>query len=446
MASSRNKRQAWVVDVDMGYGHSRAAHALCDLGGGEVISANNYEGIPSEDKERWNQTRELYEKISRLKPIPVVGDALFGAMDYWQQIPSFYPRRDLSRPNLQLREIYHLIKKGLGRHLVEKMSEDPVPFVTTFFLPAFAADFYDYPGEIYCVTTDADVSRTWAPLDPKRSRIVYFASNGRVAERLKLYGVRTEQIHLTGFPLPKTLVGGSRASVVKENLRERLCHLDPQGIFTARYIKTLQAELGRSFCITQDGKRPLTVLYSVGGAGAQRKLATDILSSLRGELKQGLLRLVLMAGTRKDVARFFQDAALDLGLKKELGGAVVIPSYTSRKEYFDGFNSWLSQSDILWTKPSELSFYTGLGIPIIIAPPIGSQEEFNQVWLQYVGGGVPQADPRYTNEWLFDWIRSGGMARMAWNGFVEAPTHGTYRIENIVLGKPDVIHPLPLIV
>jgi len=446
MALSQNKRQAWVVDVDMGYGHSRAAHALRDLGGGEVISANNYEGIPSEDKERWNQTRELYEKISRLKPIPVVGDALFGAMDYWQQIPSFYPRRDLSRPNLQLREIYHLIKKGLGRHLVEKISEDPVPLITTFFLPAFAADFYDYPGEIYCVTTDADVSRTWAPLDPKRSRIVYFASNGRVAERLKLYGVRTEQIHLTGFPLPKTLVGGTRAGAVKENLRERLCHLDPQGIFTARYIKTLQAELGKSFCITQDGKRPLTVLYSVGGAGAQRKLATDILSSLRGELKQGLLRLVLMAGTRKDVARFFQDAALDLGLKKELGGAVVIPSYASRKEYFDGFNSWLSQSDILWTKPSELSFYTGLGIPIIIAPPIGSQEEFNQVWLQYVGGGVPQADPRYANEWLFDWIHSGGVARMAWNGFVEAPTHGTYRIENIVLGKPDVIHPLPLIV
>ena len=229
-------------------------------------------------------------------------------------------------------------------------------------------------------------------------------------------------------------------------MRERLCHLDPQGIFTDRYLKTLQAELGKSFCITQDGHRPLTLLYSVGGAGAQRKIAVDILNSLKGELKQGKLRLILMAGTRKDVARFFQDAVLDLGLKQELGQSILIPSYSSRKEYFDGFTDWLKETDILWTKPSELSFYTGLGIPIIIAPPIGSQEVFNQVWLQYVGGGIPQADPRYTNEWLFDWIQSGGVARMAWSGFVEAPTHGTYRIENIVLGKPDVIHPLPLIV
>ncbi|KKU32979.1 MAG: hypothetical protein UX57_C0010G0020 [Candidatus Uhrbacteria bacterium GW2011_GWE2_46_68] len=446
MAVKKTTRQAWVVDVDMGYGHSRAAHALRDLGGGEVISANNYEGIPDEDKERWRKSREAYEKISRLKPLPVVGDMLFGAMDRLQQIPSFYPRRDLSRPNIQLREMYHLIKKGMGKHLIEKISENPVPLVTTFFLPAFAADYFDYPGKIYCITTDADVSRSWAPLDPKRSRIIYFASNGRVAERLKLYGVRSEQIHLTGFPLPKELIGGPRAGALKERMRERLCHLDPQGIFTDRYLKTLQAELGKSFCITQDGHRPLTLLYSVGGAGAQRKIAVDILNSLKGELKQGKLRLILMAGTRKDVARFFQDAVLDLGLKQELGQSILIPSYSSRKEYFDGFTDWLKETDILWTKPSELSFYTGLGIPIIIAPPIGSQEVFNQVWLQYVGGGIPQADPRYTNEWLFDWIQSGGVARMAWSGFVEAPTHGTYRIENIVLGKPDVIHPLPLIV
>ena len=195
MAVKKTTRQAWVVDVDMGYGHSRAAHALRDLGGGEVISANNYEGIPDEDKERWRKSREAYEKISRLKPLPVVGDMLFGAMDRLQQIPSFYPRRDLSRPNIQLREMYHLIKKGMGKHLIEKISENPVPLVTTFFLPAFAADYFDYPGKIYCITTDADVSRSWAPLDPKRSRIIYFASNGRVAERLKLYGVRSEQIH-----------------------------------------------------------------------------------------------------------------------------------------------------------------------------------------------------------------------------------------------------------
>ena len=60
------ERKAWVVDVNMGYGHSRAAHALKDLSGGEVISANDYRGIPAEDKKLWNESRKLYEVISRM--------------------------------------------------------------------------------------------------------------------------------------------------------------------------------------------------------------------------------------------------------------------------------------------------------------------------------------------------------------------------------------------
>jgi len=131
---------------------------------------------------------------------------------------------------------------------------------------------------------------------------------------------------------------------------------------------------------------------------------------------------------------------------KQLGTWVQIPKFTSRYEYFSGFSEILKTTDILWTKPSELSFYTGLGLPIVIAPPIGSQEDFNRLWLQYVGGGIPQNDPKYTNEWLFDWIRSGGMARMAWSGYIEAPTHGTYRIEDIMLGVKSELPTLPLIV
>jgi hypothetical protein len=63
-----------------------------------------------------------------------------------------------------------------------------------------------------------------------------------------------------------------------------------------------------------------------------------------------------------------------------------------------------------------------------------------------VGGGVDQLDPRYTNEWLFDWINSGALARMAWQGFTEAPTHGAYRIADVLLGRPNTIHALPLVV
>lgn len=437
---------AWVVDVNMGYGHSRAAHALKDLSGGNVLSANDYVGIPKSDLKLWKESRELYEAVSRLKPVPVVGDLLFDVFDRWQQIAAFYPRRDLSKPNLQLTSIFQMIKKGLGKHLIAKLAENPIPLVTTFFIPAFCADYYNYPGDIWCVTTDADISRAWAPLDPKKSRIKYFASNGRVVERLKLYGVREENIFLTGFPLPKELIGGPAASVLKDLLSHRLCNLDPNGIFTDVHAKSLRTELGSVRCSIDKSSHPLTLTYSVGGAGAQRQLGVQLLNSLKSKIAQKKIRVNLVAGVNKDAATFYRDAVLAAGLKKQLGTWVNVPEFESRDAYFSGFNELLKTTDILWTKPSELSFYTGLGIAVIMAPPIGSQEEFNRTWLQYVGGGISQNDPAYTDEWLFDWITSGGVARMAWNGFIQAPTHGTYRIEDIVLGRTSTLRKLPLIV
>ena len=38
------------------------------------------------------------------------------------------------------------------------------------------------------------------------------------------------------------------------------------------------------------------------------------------------------------------------------------------------------------------------------------------------------------------------MARMAWNGFIEAPTHGAYRIEQVITGMKVELEQLPLIV
>jgi len=439
-------KKAHVIDVNMGYGHSRAAWPLRDLSNGEIISANVYRGIPAEDKKLWRQSRELYETISRLKPVPLVGKFLFEAMDYLQEIPSFYPRRDLSDPNLQLKQIYRYIEKHeMGRDLIETLAKNPLPIVSTFFLPAFAAEYFDYPGEIYCVTCDADISRAWAPMDPKKSRIKYFASNGRVVERLKLYGVREENIFLTGFPMPKELIGGPKAGALKNMLAERLVNLDPKNIFRDRYNRVLSNELGR-VRMHRRPNHPLTITYSVGGAGAQKALGVQVLKSLKKKILADEIRLNLIAGTRIDVAKYYREAADAIGLKQHQGDGLYIPTFDSRAKYFDGFNEILKTTDILWTKPSELSFYTGLGLALVMAPPIGSQEEFNRLWLRYIGGGVAQNDPQYTNEWLFDWINSGGLARMAWSGYIEAPTHGVYRIEDTVLGRTNELEKLPLIV
>ncbi len=443
---SHKHKNAWVVSVNLGYGHERAAFGLEDLAYGKIITANDYPGIPKSEKALWLRTQKLYETVSRIQPIPLIGQAIFNLMDHFQEIDPFYPRRDLSRPNLQLKEIYHLIEHGgLGKHLIEVTSKKNLPFISTFFAPAFAAEVHGYPGDIYIVLCDADISRTWAPRDPKKSRIKYFAPNGRVVERLKLYGVPADHIFLTGFPLPKQNVGGTEAMVVKRDLAARICNLDPQGIFIKKYDQTLQHELGPSLCHFKS-THPLTLTFSVGGAGAQKQLGLTLLSSLRNSLLRKKICVNLEVGTKKIIADYFLEGVKKLGLKSMLGSSLHIHHYPDRPTYFKNFTRTLRTTDILWTKPSELSFYTGLGIPIIMAPPIGSQEEFNKVWLKTVNGGITQNDPRYANEWLFDWIASGGLARFAWNGYIEAPTHGAYRIESIITGEKTPLAELPLIV
>jgi hypothetical protein len=440
------QKKAWVVSVNMGYGHERAAFGLEDLAYGNIVTANNYPGIPESEKRHWDNTRKIYEFVSRIQPIPGVGKAAFRVMDSFQRIPEFYPRRDLSQPSLQLRQIYDLIRrKKLGKHLIEKLAKRNMPLISTFFIPAFAAEEHGYPGEIYLVTCDADISRAWAPLDPKKSRINYFAANGRVVERLKLYGVRPERIFLTGFPLPKTNIGGPQAFIVKKDLASRICNLDPNGIFIGKYADVLRQNLGPDLCEFKK-THPLTVTFSVGGAGAQHMLAIDLMKSLKSSILQGRLRLNLEAGTRKHLAEEFRNAAISLGLKRVIEKNLHIHYHDDRPTYFRSFAKNLRTTDILWTKPSELSFYAGIGLPIIMAPPIGSQEDFNKKWLETVNAGTSQLDPRFANEWLFDWVDSGGLARFAWNGYIEAPTHGAYRIEQIITGEKMDLAELPLIV
>jgi len=427
--------KAWVVTVDMGYGHQRAAHPLSYLAEGGIITANNYVGIPKKDKDIWVNSKGIYEFISRFKKVPFLGDKIFNFYDKFQAIPNFYPRRDLSKPNLQLKQIYRFFKESCwGQHLILKLSEKPLPFITTFFVTAFMAEYFNYPGEIYCVATDTDVSRTWVPLDPQNSKIMYFAPNRRVVDRLILYGVREERIFLTGFPLPPENVG-KNLEIIKADLGQRLINLDPDKFYISQYEKTLQHYLGNK--LLKKPVRPLTITFAIGGAGAQRELGGMIMDSLKKKLASEEIILNLMAGTHLAVNQYFKDQAKKIGIASHLGKSVNILFDRNKYNFFNKFNKVLRQTDILWTKPSELSFYCALGIPIIIAPPIGSQEVFNQRWLRTIGAGVAQENPQYVNEWLVDWLKSGWLAEAAVQGFLEAPKYGTFNIEKVVFHQYD---------
>ena len=139
-----------------------------------------------------------------------------------------------------------------------------------------------------------------------------------------------------------------------------------------------------------------------------------------------------MAGARNDVYAFFRDKIKDLGLGKNLEKNLKIIFAVEKIDYFREFNEALRTTDILWTKPSEMVFYVALGIPIIMAPSLGSQELFNRLWLKTIGAGISQNNPRYAHEWLFDWVESGWLAEAAMAGFLDGRQFGVYNIEDVV--------------
>lgn len=430
MPKQGNSAKAWIVAVSMGYGHQRTAYPLRDLAPeGRAIFANDYDGMPERDRFIWRESKSFYEFISRIQSFPLIGKSIFKIFDHFQKIVKFYPRRDMLAPTGTLKEIYTLIAKGWGKHLIGKLSVNPLPLVTTFFTPAFMAEVHGYPGEIYCVVCDADISRSWAPLEPQRSKIKYFAPTERAAERLAFYGVKKENIFLTGYPLPKENLGSPKLETAKADLGRRLTNLDPEKNFYKTHAALVKDYFGESF-YRSDG--PLTVLFSVGGAGAQKEIARAAVISLAQKIKKMEVRFIISAGTKSSVRDYFVNVAKELNIGFGRPNCFEVLYEPEIGDYFTAFNETLRIADILWTKPSELSFYSALGIPLIIAPPLGSQEEFNRDWLLAKNSGIQQNDPNYTSEWLFDFLKEGRFAEAAVEGFIETKKLGTFEIEETV--------------
>ncbi len=434
--SFKEKQTAWVITVDMGYGHQRAAYPFADIAHNGIIAMNDYKGLPEDERHAWEQSRKGYELISRIQAKSFVGHFAFELFDRFQEIPRFYPRRDLSRPNLQVHHTYRLIEKqDVGKHLFTKVlaKNQKLPLYCTFFLPAYAAEIYGYEGDIYLQVCDADVSRTWVPRNPKKSRIRYCAPNPRVVERLKLYGVREDNIYETGFPLPEENID-CKMIILKKDIGARIVNLDPENSMRHKFGHIINYHIGKKF-VPKRSTHPLTLTFAVGGAGAQADIGAELVKSLRSKIFGGGLRIHLIAGTRPSLRDFYKDLVKEFALKSVFGKHITILYEETKHDYFKKFNKLLRTTDILWTKPSELSFYTALGIPLIMAPSIGSQEDFNRIWLKTIGGGISQDDPRYADEWLFDWIRSGWLARAALNGFSGAPMMGTYEVKRTLFEK-----------
>jgi hypothetical protein len=415
--------KVWLISADMGYGHQRAAEPLKFLAEEKIISIGTDDVTSTRNKRKWARLQNTYEFVSRNKKFSFIGKYLYKLMNSMQAIPSFYPKKDLSKINLAVKILDGYIKDGLYDNLIELVSKKRLPVLTTFYAPAIALDYHGF-DDIYCVVTDSDINRVWAAKNPSKSRVKYFVPSEIAQERLKQYGIPSENIFLSGFPIDIDEIVSETGLSVQDRLAQRLKTLDTFGNFYKLHSGSVEKILGIDLKNITPNEKPV-ISFAVGGAGAQKELAKKIIAGLFDKLQKDKIRLNLIAGIRTEVRDYFRNLTEKSGVKN-----TEIIFADTKEEYFHKFNKTIGETDILWTKPSELVFFSSLGIPIILAPPIGAQESSNRQWLRDdIGAGIIQQKPKFCGEWLDDFMKSGKLAEAAWLGYLKVERNG---VKNIV--------------
>ena len=161
-----------VVAIDMGYGHLRPARSIAKQIGVSVMHADR---PPLADVGRAaplaSHAPRLRDDYARLGP-GAGRDSAARAVEFDHRYSEPPPVSGSVRPDAR-REVARAFRaqNGLGRSLVAYLQEHNLSLVTTFYSPATFADFHGY-DRIFCVVTDSDINRVWAPLNPKSSKIV----------------------------------------------------------------------------------------------------------------------------------------------------------------------------------------------------------------------------------------------------------------------------------
>ncbi|MGZ6125050.1 MAG: DUF6938 domain-containing protein [Myxococcales bacterium] len=391
-----------VAAIDMGYGHLRPAAALADELGTQVLEMDAPPLGKARDKEFWDGVRRLYEPLTRISQLPFVGVPARGLLNAITAIPPLAPGADLSGPTQGTRWLRRAGSSGVGRALAEHLRKTGGPLLATFYAAAVLAEMHG-AERLHCVVTDSDVNRVWAPQDSKDTKIMYFAPTELTRQRLQSYGVPSSRIGVTGYPLPGELVGRG-GEKRKANLDSRLARLGGKG------------------------EAPL-IVFAIGGAGAQVPLARQLIAGMERQIRAGTLRLALVAGRRPEVATALTAALSAHGLEGRPGVELLFDPDVFG--YIRRFNALLARTDALWTKPSELIFFAGLGLPIVAAPPVGMHEVANLRWAADRGAALEQGDPAAAGEWLSAWVKDGVLAHAAEQG-MRLPHAGLYEIADVL--------------
>jgi hypothetical protein len=155
--------------------------------------------------------------------------------------------------------------------------------------------------------------------------------------------------------------------------------------------------------------------------------------AFRPMLERREARLALVAGVHRGVAAAFRRWLAAAGVREGEGAEVLLAGDFAA--YEPSFNGLLARTDVLWTKPGELVFFGALGLPLLLAPPLGVHERRNRRLALRWGFAMDGRDPAAAPARVAAGLADGSLAEAAWRGFRRLPARGTWRILDIVAGR-----------
>ncbi|MFP4556183.1 MAG: hypothetical protein ACLFNU_04860 [Bacteroidales bacterium] len=399
-----------LTTAEMGLGHLRALKPFEELFKRRIHILGQDKYSSQRERFLWRTTLRTYEWFSKAKQIPIIGTAIFSILDKLLEINESNSKSKGNNIAFQVKILGTFINQGACKELKIKCETQSYrTILTSFYAPVHFAAKKLKEQTVFCQICDTDISRVWVPQNPKAENIQYFAPCAEVVERLKAYGVCLSKIHLVGFPLPIELVGGKGQEIAIDNYTKRLSFLQETRKFSS--------------------STPLRITYVIGGAGAMVGLAKRIAKGLKQEILNGSVVLTIVPNPKKrTISRFI---AFKKNHFNNSEGLHILNTH-NYEEYFKRFSSIIVSTHLLWTKPSELTFYSSLGIPIIMAPPLGAQEIANREWLIKNNIAIDQANPETCKDWLLDLLESGLLWPMAKNGWVQGRRIAVHEISDIL--------------
>ncbi len=157
-----------------------------------------------------------------------------------------------------------------------------------------------------------------------------------------------------------------------------------------------------------DAKRPLRVLFPVGGAGAQRSYLVSLIQAVVDLIRSGRVHFWVNAGDHAAVAKAVRAAFEKLKIEYSviesyaqlqsfcemhtLAGAdprqsAVLFHFPSHYEAFTATDLLIRRADVLCTKPGELAFFP---VPKLFAKRVGDHEAASAVRSAELGEGTPE--------------------------------------------------------